>query len=319
MRNIILISAILLCGCQNHKVPELIAPESLDLFISLSTAPAICSALHQDIKTKVIALQRTFFDDFDDLNLQSDRWVPHYDGGYNEKTKQWQGYNWKSKRTLEGNQEQQIYVDPDYKGSSVSPLGLNPFLLDNGILSIVAQKTPPKFKKMLYGYEYISGVLTSRQSFVQKYGYFEMRARIPTGKALWPGFWLLPADKSWPPEIDIVEVVGQQPELIVSTIHYKDDLGNHKSSGCRTKLLSASNEFHLYGALWTPEKITYFIDRKPVAEILTPSNMDKPMYILLNLAVGGNMVGRADEETPMPSEYEIDWVTAYQLISEQKH
>lgn len=118
--------------------------------------------------------------------------------------------------------------------------------------------------------------------------------------------------------MDIVEVVGQQPELIVSTAHWTDAAGNHKASGCRTRLPTTDQEFHLYGALWTPEKITYFIDRQPVAEISTPPGMDKPMYMLLNLAVGGKMVGRADEDTPMPAKYDIDWVSAYQISPENK-
>jgi beta-glucanase (GH16 family) len=148
---------------------------------------------------------------------------------------------------------------------------------------------------------------------VQRYGYFEMRARIPAGKALWPAFWLLPADKSWPPEIDILEVVGQQADLMVTTTHWTGSDGKRQASGCRTSLPSASSAFHLFGALWTPERIVYYIDREPVAQLATPPGVDKPMYLLLNLAVGGNMVGRADDQTPLPASYDIDWVTAYTL------
>ena len=258
------------------------------------------------------SLQRTFFDDFNKLDLSDSGWSPHFDGGYDEKTKTWLGYDNPNKRTLKGNKEQQLYVDPAYQGDSPQSLNLNPFLLKDGKLSIVAQRTPASLQQALYGYQYYSGLLTTRKSFAQRYGYFEMRAKLPAGKAIWPAFWLLPLDRSWPPELDIVELVGQQPDLIVTTVHSGESIENYQSSGCRTKLSSATSRFHLYGAYWQANKVTFYIDRQAVAQIATPPTMNKPMYMLLNLAVGGKMVGVADSETPVPAKFEIDWVAAYQ-------
>jgi beta-glucanase (GH16 family) len=261
-----------------------------------------------------ILLEQTFADPFDTLELQgSERWTPHYDGGFDAPSGRWPGADWLSKRTLQGNQEQQIYVDPAYRGKGPAPLYLNPFRLHDGVLSIVAERTPAPLRELLHGFEYTSGLLTSRASLVQRYGYFEIRARIPAGKALWPAFWLLPADKSWPPELDILEVVGQQAELIVSTAHWVGADGKRASSGCRTRKPEAPTGFHHYGALWTPESITYYFDREPVAHLTTPPGMDKPMFMLMNLAVGGNMVGKADADTPLPARFEIDFVAAYAL------
>jgi len=306
---------ILTCSCQPHKT-DFVVSQSLFLSVSQSAYSPICSTLPRLATKNNVNLNLVFFDDFDELNLN--RWSPHYDAGYDNKSHRWLGYDLVSKRTLQGNHEQQIYVDSDYKGSSPKSLGLNPFIIENGILSIVAQKTPPQMKKFLYQYEFISGLLTSRQSFSQLYGYFEIRARIPSGKALWPAFWLLPVDKSWPPELDIIEVVGQQPDLIVSTAHWANAAGEHKYSGCRTKLPDANRDFHLYGALWTARRITYFIDRVAVAEIATPSGMNKPMYLIINLAVGGNMVGYADVNTPLPAKYDIDWVASYRISTKNQ-
>lgn len=284
----------------------------INLKMPKTSAPSQCEHLDLNVNYQTIKLKQTFHEEFNQLDMGPSGWSSHYDGGVDKKNQKWLGYEHLEKRTLKGNQEQQIYVDPNYKGTSDKALNLNPFEVINGILTIRADKTPENLKNALYGYEYYSGLLTTRKFFSQQYGYFEMRAKTPSGKALWPAFWLLPVDKSWPPELDIVEVVGQQPETIVTTVH-SGSVEQVKSSGCRTKLDSAYKGFHLYGAYWGPEKITFYIDRQPVAEIATPDEMNKPMYLLLNLAVGGKMVGKANTETPLPAKFEIDWVSAYQL------
>jgi beta-glucanase (GH16 family) len=290
---------------------------SIFLKMPKKTAVSQCEPLKPNINYQSIQFKQTFHEDFNQLDTGPQGWSTHYDGGYDKKNQKWLGYDHLEKRTLKGNQEQQIYVDSSYKGANDKALNLDPFEVLNGILTIRANKTPDHLTNALYGYEYYSGLITTRKFFSQQYGYFEMRAKIPSGKAIWPAFWMLPIDKSWPPELDIVEVVGQQPEVIVTTVH-SGSVEQVKSSGCRTRLNGAYKEFHLYGAYWGPEKITYFIDREPIAEIATPSEMNKPMYILLNLAVGGKMVGRADSETPLTAKFEIDWVSAYQLQARDK-
>lgn len=289
-------------------------PARLSLPSAQGTPGERCAATQRAPGPAPLQLEQTFADTFDTLDLQgSDRWIPHYDGGYDPNGGRWLGYDWLPKRTLPNNKEQQIYVDPAYRGKGQKALGLNPFRVKDGVLSIVAERIPDALRETLHDFEFMSGVLTSRASLVQRYGYFEMRARMPAGKALWPAFWLLPADKSWPPEIDIVELVGQQPELVVTTTHWVGPDGKHSSSGCRTRKPETTTGFHTYGALWTAEHITYYFDREPIAHMKTPPGMDRPMYMLLNMGVGGNMVGRADADTPLPASYDIDFVAAYAL------
>jgi beta-glucanase (GH16 family) len=268
----------------------------------------------QQASVRDVAFRRTFFDDFQQLDRSWTRWHPHYDGGWDPSRQRWQGYDWMVKRTLQGNKEQQLYVDPGYAGTGKVPLGLDPFRRVDGHLEITAQRTPPDLRSALAGYEFVSGLLTSRPSFTQKHGFFELRARIPAGKGLWPAFWLLPMDKSWPPEIDVFEVVGSEPEVIAQTTHWKDPQnGARRVSSCRTRLPGADTAFHQYGVLWTPERIVFYLDRLPVAHFQTPPGLDQPMYMLMNLAVGGTMVGPADADTPMPSALAIEWVAAYEL------
>jgi len=267
--------------------------------VSLSCAAVKTNAsLDQSAK-----LQRSFLDDFQGTSVSPYLWRTYY---YNDSQKL-------SGRTLPANSEKEIYVDPNYTGSGVLPLGLNPFHFKNGVLSITAQRTPANLLDRLYKFPYISGTLSSLGSFKQTYGYFEIRARLPRGKALWPAFWLVEPNQ-WPPEIDVFESMdGQHPEYIAMTTHWKDPAsGRHKMSACSVSVPGVDTEFHLYGALWTKERIIYYIDRKPIGAIKTPPGLNRPMHILANLAIESI----ADETTPKSASYAIDWIVAYRLLSE---
>ena len=74
----------------------------------------------------------------------------------------------------------------------------------DGLLSITASRTPPALKEVLFNNEYVSGILTTQGSFAQKFGYFEIRAKIPVGQGVWPAFWMLADNGGWPPEIDMI-------------------------------------------------------------------------------------------------------------------
>src|SRR5581483_11889841 len=167
-----------------------------------------------------VSLHRTFHDDFDEHPLKSGHWVPHYAGGAAwPEAQYWGGQGSQLKRQTKPNGEQQIYVDPRYSGLAQQPLGLDPFRVHDGVLSIVASRTPPELLPVLFGNPYVSGILTSQGSFAQKHGYFEIRAKIPYGTGVWPAFWLLADDGGWPPEIDVMEGRGQRPDDLVMTTH----------------------------------------------------------------------------------------------------
>jgi beta-glucanase (GH16 family) len=261
---------------------------------------------------------RTFHDDFNEHPLSRGKWVPHYAGGaaYPE-ARYWGGEGSDFKRKTSWNGEQQIYVDPRYAGSGTTPLGLDPFKVSNGILSIVASRTPPELKPVLFDNEYISGVLTTQGVFAQKYGYFEIRAKVPVGIGVWPAFWMLADDGGWPPEIDILEGRGQRPDTVAMTTHWRSpETGLVNSCGFDFTVASAPAEFHDYGALWQPDRITYYIDRKPVADIKVPPGYNAPAYMIVNLAMGAKHfagVGFVTAESPAVVAFEIDRISAYRI------
>ena len=169
-----------------------------------------------------VPLHRTFHDDFDEHPLLNGRWVSHYvSAGSLPESFYAGGEGSVLRRKTKYNGEQQIYVDPGYEGRGMVPLGLNPFKVRDGVLSIVASRIPSDLKEVLFSNEYVSGVLTTQKSFSQKYGYFEIRAKMPLGTGVWPAFWLLANDGGWPPEIDAMEGRGQRPGDVVMTTHWR--------------------------------------------------------------------------------------------------
>jgi beta-glucanase (GH16 family) len=285
----------------------------LSIPVPQGLAPERCLPLEPKHALQTLELERTFVDQFEQLDLQRGPWQPHFNAGFDSQKKTWIRHDDSiDRRTLPSNSEQQLYVDPAYRGGSGAALGLNPFRIEPaGVLKIGAQRQDKALRDKLFGYEFTSGVLTTRASFLQQHGYFEVRAKLPAGHAMWPAFWLLPHDGSWPPEIDVLEARGQRPDEVESAAHWLGDDGKQGSSGCKHAVPGAQQDFHLYAVLWQPQRITYYIDRKPVAHLATPRGFDKPMYMLLNLAVGGAFTGAADARTPSSASFQIDWVAAY--------
>jgi beta-glucanase (GH16 family) len=265
-----------------------------------------------------LSLHLTFHDDFDEHPLSGGRWTPHYAGGAAwPAARYWGGDGSDFKRKTAWNGEQQIYVDPRYAGRETTALGLDPFKIRDGVLSIVASRTPEALKPVLFNNEYVSGILTSQSNFSQKYGYFEIRSKIPIGTGVWPAFWLLADNGGWPPEIDVMEGRGQRPGDLVMTTHWRIPAsGFVESCGFDFSIPDTATAFHHYGVLWQRDRIVYFIDRKPVSEIKAPVGFNDPMYMIVNLAMGSKNfegVGFVDGMSPNSVEFEIDRISAYQI------
>ena len=215
--------------------------------------------------------------------------------------------------TLTKNGEKEIYVYPGYTGTGTTDLGLNPFSINNGILSITADRTPAADVSSLYGYQYTSGLLTTKTTFHQEYGYFEIRAKGDVGNGLWPAFWLSPADYSFSNEIDIFEALGKEPNTVNNVIHTRAP--GQPSSTLNAVYLTNPDQFHTYGLKWDANYLVYYIDGVETSRFATPADMHQPMYMILNQAVGGPWASDPDSTTPFPSSFQVDYVRAYQLAN----
>jgi len=122
-------------------------------------------------------LKLTFNEDFNALSLWNGStgiWRTNFGNDYNPDAL--------STRTL--NDEREIYIDPMMKGTGSIPIGISPFSVSGGILTITASPTPEALQPVLYDMDYVSGLLTTKQSFSQQYGYFEARMDVPAGKGM---------------------------------------------------------------------------------------------------------------------------------------
>jgi beta-glucanase (GH16 family) len=158
---------------------------------------------------------------------------------------------------------------------------------------------------------YTSGMISSYRKFDLTYGYVELRGKIPEGRGLWPAFWLLTYGEQPPFEIDVMEILGHEPQRIYTTMHYRDASGANHDDGNDYVGADFSADFHLFAVEWTPDVIIWYIDGVERYRV-TEHVPQQPMYIIANLAIGGDWPGNPDATTRFPAYFEIDYIRAYQ-------
>ncbi|MGD1880474.1 MAG: family 16 glycosylhydrolase [Kiloniellaceae bacterium] len=237
----------------------------------------------------------TFADDFDSLDL--------WDGGNGT----WDSnFWWGDPSGVSQIGQDQWYIDTDYAPTAA----VNPFSVADGVLTITAAPADAAIQPLIGGYDYTSGLLTTYPTFAQTYGYFEIRADMPEDHGAWPAFWLLPADGAWPPELDVIEKIGQTPNELILTAH-SNQTGAHVIDGHHADV-SDSAGFHRFGVLWGPEEIAWTYDGVVVATTDTPADMHGDMYMIVNLALGG-IAGTPGADLADGAEMQIDYIRAYAL------
>ncbi|MBY0406186.1 MAG: glycoside hydrolase family 16 protein, partial [Rickettsiales bacterium] len=200
--------------------------------------------------------------------------------------------------------------------SILETTGDSPYSWSMNKFTMAARPMPEALKKTALSptpTAYISGGLTSFP-YGQTYGVFEIVAKVPKGKGLWPAFWLIPVDKSWPPEIDVFEVLGSNPKTVYTTVHYKEG-GIHKSMSKAHNLgVDLSADYHSYAVDWGPKQIKWYLDRKLVFTAPTPAQLvNKPCYLIANVAVGKRTSwgGPPDATTKFPAAMDIKTIRVW--------
>ncbi|MBN1581811.1 MAG: glycoside hydrolase family 16 protein [Anaerolineae bacterium] len=191
--------------------------------------------------------------------------------------------------------------------------------VEDGMLIIEARKEAYK------NYDYTSASLITRGSGEWTYGRIEVRAKLPTGKGMWPAIWMLGTNidtVGWPAcgEIDIMENVGFEPNRVYGNIH--TTAYNHVKKTNKGASLIVSrpyDEFHVYAIEWFEDRIDFFVDDRRYFTFENESAgsdvwpYDRPQYLILNIAVGGSWGGmQGIDELIFPQQMQIDYVRVYE-------
>lgn len=212
-------------------------------------------------------------------------------------------------RTHPGSGEMQAYVDAGYLTANGMDPGLDPFAAGPDGLDVTARVLGAPAPGVP-GSRFASGLLTTHGGPTFTYGYFEVRMRMPRGPGLWPAFWLMREGPAYG-EIDVVETLGEDPGLAYQTVHHGPDWDARKVDQARTRLPAGSEGvFHDYGVDWRPDALTFYVDGQSTGSFPTPPELHGPMYVLLNLAVGGPWGGPPDS-ADFPATMSVGWIRAW--------
>ena len=189
--------------------------------------------------------------------------------------------------------------------------------IKDGVLHIRAQKEDYE------GQKYTSARMITKDKFAFTYGTVEARIALPTGKGIWPAFWMLGQnidEVSWPAcgEIDIIETINDE-NIVYGTHHWQYN-GNHASYGNNTKDYYGTSkelditQFHTYKMVWNEKLIAMYVDEFKYQEIDIESAKDgleafhKPQFFILNVAVAGNWPGFEVDDSQFPNEMLVDYI-----------
>lgn len=240
--------------------------------------------------------QLVWSDEFEGTNLDLNSWEQMTGDGCNLGICNW------------GNNELQFYSGQNTE-------------ISDGTMKIIAKQ------QAMGGLSYTSSRIRTINKVDVRFGRIEARIKMPIGKGLWPAFWMLPTDEvfgGWPKsgEIDIVELLGDEPSKIFGTLHFGNDWPDNRSTSANYEIQNTTfaDDFHEYAIEWSQNEIKWYLDGKlystkvptDLGGFTWPFNQD--FHLLLNMAVGGNFPGSPDGTTVFPQTMEVDYVRIYDMV-----
>ena len=277
----------------DSKVTES-SSSSQAVILSSDSREESSSSRHSGLDPESSSSRYLWNDEFDGEAIDTSKWT--YDIGTGSS-------GW-------GNNEWEYYTDRKE----------NAYVKD-GILHIRAQKEDYK------GSKYTSARMLTKGKFAFKYGTVEARIALPTGKGIWPAFWMLGENfdtVGWPAcgEIDIIEAVNSE-SIVYGTNHwangseyatYGNNTGNYRNQKHELDI----TQFHTYKFTWDEKYIRMFVDDFMYHEILIENStgdteeFHKPFFFLLNVAVAGNWPGFEVDDTQFPNEMLVDYIRVFE-------
>lgn len=233
---------------------------------------------------------RTFFDDFDKPELDTEKWLTQY---YLGKMMLNEGYSQATDKHLFTN------------GDNLK--------IDDSILTILTRKEEadgkfwhPKFGFYPRKFEYTSGMINTAESFRQQYGIFRSKVKVENTYPMKHAFWMVPDRIS--PEIDIFSFIGKSPRR-VELSNFWGQFNTGENIGVKKGKLAGpdfSDDFYIFSLEWKPGKLVWKINGITVKKE-TQGVPEEPLFMIMNSGVQ-----KDGEEQDFPGQLQIDWVEAYQ-------
>lgn len=228
-----------------------------------------------------------FREEFDGGRLDTDRWATCYD---------WN----RDGCTNAGNDEEQWYLPGQVT-------------VGQGALTLSAERRATRGSDGTT-YPWRSGMISTgrddwygdpRETFT--YGYFEAAIRIPREAGMFPAFWLMPASRFTPPELDIMEFLGTTQEVSMYA-HWKGPEADERARGSFGPVDFPAG-YHEFGLLWTSDELSWYVDGVRRFRVTEPERIPHvPMEVLLNLAVG---VPDSPPASVDSARMAVDWVRVW--------
>ncbi|GAA2757855.1 glycoside hydrolase family 16 protein [Actinopolymorpha rutila] len=199
-----------------------------------------------------------------------------------------------------------------YHNSSYGSYALDAnIVLGQGRLHLITDDEPVVGDDPPGTYAYSEGFVSSHDKFAQAYGYWEICARYPAGRGLWPAFWLVPQDRTWPPEFDVAEWFGGIDGMFQGIA--SGAWPNVRWDGHWTYDAAPTTGWHTYALRWEPRRATFYVDGRVTAAFEGDFVPDKPMYVVMNSGVWMNADrgGPPDAGTVFPNSFDVDYVRVY--------
>ncbi|MFM7668442.1 MAG: family 16 glycosylhydrolase [Bacteroidota bacterium] len=259
------------------------------------------------ITTDTIELFKPFFnDEFDGKSLNSDKWLDRY---------QWGGLDFKTR----------MYSAPEmvYVSNGILTLGADTtstwYEFPDWILdSTEIRKNKVEVKNNKVQLRYLTSVAFSKQTF--KYGYFECKAKAPSGQGLWPAFWLFGGEPN--EEIDFMEMKGEKHNEMHVDVHCPNKCKYIKMKGLpfitqrwggwlkfNQRLV---DEWVIYSGLWEPGKVTFYVNGEVVGEY--QGDFKTSMHLIANLSIavnGGPFAPGINKKTVLPNSFQVDYIRVW--------
>jgi len=185
-------------------------------------------------------------------------------------------------------------------------------IVSDGLLHLRTERHTVSGTEPIGLFDYSQGLVSTHDKFTFTFGYVEIRAKYPGGKGLWPCFWLMPQNQSWPPEFDIAEYHAGQHRMHHGLAY--GTMAETKWDSTNDSETDFVNAWHTFALEWTPGRAVWYVDgvaRKTVVADYVPS---APMYVILSNSISSRFgpSGEPDESTVFPNDFEIDYIRVFQ-------